>query len=402
MKKKLFRTLGLIFLCIAGVLGFVGCKTYNEKDGGSGNTNPAPEPQNTVTVSFLSRYGTLSFGSKTYELENGHVYIDSEDFPTITGEGDSRIFDKWLYENNIEFSADNPVTKDMTLHASFVESEFVWTEKWELYDNEQSMYTEITFNVPGDSRSEYRNDIYPLIMYLQSADPTFTKIKKSDCLDSYITKSEYSQKLSFCFITSSNGETKFVTESDITTDTYNYYVDIIIGNENFGYYSYGYLPKGVNLYQNQLLSKQLSMLADPRKGSAINRLYKKFVQENSSSGQGYFESGIDLKSSKHYIVANNEDMGKYDLERIRQACNDDNYTCNYDFNDGIYIAYICVDYMYYYEYNTDTDTEYFSFVATDWTNTTSNDTVRKIGCTKEEFEEFRAKYLPHFEYKKAN
>ena len=404
MKKKIFRTLGLIFLVIVGVFGFVGCKSDNGNDGDGGNNNKTPTPtpsiENTVTVSFISRYGTLSFNDKTYELENGYVFIDSTDFPTVTGEGDSIIFDKWLYEDNTEFKYDNPVTKDITLHASFVNAEYVWVENWEMYDDVHSLYRPAFIDVSGDHNSYYTADRpYPeWNNYLNEKDPTFTKIKSYECLESYITKDEYRKLAGYCFITSSDRKTKIVTESDITTNTYSYCIDILIGNQEFGCYNRGYLPKGVSMYDTKLLSKN-SYSTYYRKGSALFKLFNKFVDENSvyipSSDGKEFNSSIDVNTSKNYVVFNDHDLfgGNYSLDDIRSMCTDDNYTCNYDFNDNSYIAYICVDYIYCYDKNLTTGEEYFSFIATDWNSEGSIQTLVKLKCTKEEFEEMKNKYI---------
>ena len=409
MRNKVLKLICLMLLGFVGTFGLVSCEsggnTPGEGDQSNGDTTPTP--QNSITISYVSEYGTLSFESKNYELENGSVYLDSEDLPVITGEGDVRIFDKWLNEDNTEFLIENPITKNITLYASFVDAELVWTEKWQLYDSSYSLYDEISFNVDrGMDYNKYENDRFPCMNILSGINPTFTKIRKSDCLNDYITKTEYSKIAGiYCFVTSSNGKTKFVTENDITTDVYQYYVDMIIGNENFGYCSVGCLPKGVNLYNYELLGTNFSLEANPRKGTFVNRLLKYFVQTKSldKNINVASKSGIDLKTSKHFIVSSMDDMKNYTLASIREACNDESYTCTYDFNnDSPYIAYLCVDYIYCYDYDMDTDTEHFSFIATDWNNTESTTTLTKIGCTREEFDEFKTHYLTNFEYKKSN
>lgn len=409
--KKFLKIFTLCFISILSIIGLAGCgANTNNTNSNQGETQKPGETEERgeIVVSFDTKYGDLSFAEKTYKT-NEPIYVNVEDFPIISNEGDERIFDKWIYDNGVEFSSDIPIKSNITLHASFVQSEFVWTEKWGVYDDYYSLYQDTTFNsnlvYDGLSGNDtYESNVWPCLYMLDSNknQPRFTKIKKTDCLDKYVTKTEYQALTKYCFITSSENSDKFVTEDDITQDVYQYYIDVIVGNQNFGYNAYGYLPKGYSLYDTNLLSDNLGITNNHTKGYCIKKLYSRFVDMYSADYKvnSTFKTGIDLNSSNHFIVLNSNDKEKYDINQLREMTNDDKYTCDYDFTDSIYFGVIFCDYLYCYDYYTEEDVEHFSYIAKDWTDTDNNTTITKKDCTREEFDEFKNQYLSDFTYLK--
>jgi len=215
------------------------------------------QEKTSIVITYASRYGDLEFTSKELQLNNGYVDLNEEDFPKITNEGNDKIFDYWATSSGGKFSSDIKLTHDIELQAVFdYDVEFVWEEDWNLYDSldvyKNNRSQEISFSYDNGDFTEGAGS------FVSSYDghdyiPTFKKIKKSNCLEKYITEEEY-EALSnkSCFVTSVDKKT-IVTTDDLTTDTYNckYYIFIDDTIEGVSETS-TYLPKGVNLERYDL------------------------------------------------------------------------------------------------------------------------------------------------------
>lgn len=394
--KKIYKLLGVMALFLVSMVGLVGCKP---NDSGSLPQNPTETTvteNKSITISFDSRYGNLSF--KTIEKEKNsddRVYLDSVDFPKITNEGDQRIFDKWVYDNGVEYSSDISISSDITLHATFVESEFIWVSKWEQYEDSLQYY--------GGTITQSSNSFGGNIAIHSTNDPStikktakFRKIKKSDCMDEYVTKSEFNQlRNKFCFTTSSNGQEKIVTENDVTGHVYEYNALIVISGWCYSYNSTGYLPKGYNLYESKKLLIKSAL------NTAMNSYLRYFCETNTPNiVVGYKHTyGLDLNSSKHFVIKNSTDYETTTLSSLRAECNDESYSCDYKFDEDFYYAFVVSDYIYSYLFDTNAEVEYFSYMAKDWTNGNFEGDVKKgLRCSKEKFEQFRQQYLPDLTY----
>lgn len=394
--KKIFTKIFSVFALILMAVGvFAGCSDGGSKitnqdnsivDDNLDSENVSNNNERQIIISFDTRYGTLSFNSIKLKLGDEKIYLEDKDFPTISNEGDERILDKWVYDNGVEFSSEIPINKDIALHATFVTSEFIWVATWDQYMDSIHYLGNIKHIMEG---------IYSPTSALRLTtkhDPTkakkycYKKIKKSECLDEYITKTELQQFMNtFCFLTSSNGEEKIVTERDVTTDVYQYNIAILVGGWYFGYNSVGFLPKGCNLYANKNII------------NASLRTFLQFYCENVDKeypSTTQYESAywLDNSSSKHCVIKNDEDRAKLTLEDIRKECNDELYECKYNFQDDYYCGLIVCDYVYYRLVDKTTNAKYFSFMAKDWTNSHTGDLINKTNCSEEEFEEFTSYY----------
>ena len=393
MKKTILNIFSVFALFLVALIGFAGCSSdnaNNNKPGGSTIEEPGDQDggktTQKITISFDSRYGILSFKSIERELTDSKIYLDETDFPTISNEGDERILDKWVYDNGVEFSSDIPIEKDISLHATFVDSEFIWVTTWDKYMDSITYSKNAHFIMEGIYSPTANIRVTTVSDPSSSRKNSYKKIKKSECLDEYITKDELKQFASrFCFVTSSNGKEKIVTESDVTTNVYEYKNIILIGESYFGYDSVGLLPKGCNLYEIQ-----------PNVNAALRtylQYYCKQIDEQYPDTTQYKSSfNIDRTASKHYIVKSDKDRALLSVDDIREQCNNESYECNYDFQDDYYYGIIVCDYIYYNLKDETTNSEYFSFMAKDWADSTTGNLIRKTNCTEEEFVEFKNRF----------
>lgn len=403
--KKFLKTLAIVLVaCVTTLSAFllVGCGTDDDNNnkssagGEGGSSNPQETGKTSINITFESRYGDLSFSSKEYELVDGKVYLDVTDFPTISNEGDDKIFDKWVDSNGFEFNTYLSLKEDTTFQAVFTEPEFIWAAKWEQYEDSLSFYggheTLVDCRFTGVSTIGVTTNIDPT----KSNKAQFIKIKKSDCKEEYITKSEYEEnfKNEFCFITSSNNEEKIVTENDITADVYQYNIFLLIGDWCVGYNSVGYLPKGYNLYN----SPKLAMMNLFSKTAL--KLYCDYYQDKHESSYtknglsfSSLECGIDEASSKHYIVKDDVDIKNHlTIDAISQDCNDEAYTCDYDFNGDYYYAMAICNYVFSNLYDAETDTWYYSYMAKPWKEDSRTVFVYD-GTSKDQYLEFKQNRL---------
>lgn len=275
-----------------------------------------PEPKTSINITFASKYGNLEFSSKELDLTNGFAYIQDADLPTITNEGNDKIFDYWAAADGEKFNFDLKVYDDVDLQAVFCyDLEFIWEENWDLYDS-LSLY-----------RQEYDSTIYVTedggVTNVSSSfgsssySPTFRKIKKSDCLDKYITKDEY-KKLpnSACFVTDAYKDT-IVTEEDITTDTYACYQYIFVEDSYYGLSNIiAYLPKGVSAsawvgsyniaknYAKQVLIKEYGLN------------YDQFNYDNFSCDQVKGENGINWGKNRYFTVDEFRELNQQSLTEL--------------------------------------------------------------------------------------
>ena len=237
------------------------------------------EEKTSIVITFVTHFGDLEFTSKKFEIVDGYLDVKIEDFPQITNEGDDKIFDYWATDNGGKFSSDIKFEQDFKLYAVFdYEVEFVWEEDWNLYDslyaNKYNTCQEISFSyVNGDfiEGAGSFNSSYNGSRYV----PTFKKIKKSDCSEKYITKTEYDDLGDeTCFITSVDEKT-IVTTDDLTTDTYmcEYYIFIDNAIEGVSETT-TCLPKGISLYEYSLYKEVAYRYAEDIARQEIGFEYK--------------------------------------------------------------------------------------------------------------------------------
>ena len=388
--KRIYKYFGLVALFFVAMVGLIGCKPSDSGSQTPNSTEITPTEKTSITISFDSRYGNLPF--KTIQKEKNSeniVYLDDYEFPKVSNEGDERIFDKWVYDSGVEFCSDISISSDITLHATFVESEFIWVSEWKQYEDSLQYYGTMTTEVQGILGN---NLTVTTTTNLSAVNKTaqFKKIKKSDCLDEYVTKAEYNQiRNKFCFITSSSGQEKIVTESDVTGDVYEYNAVIVFAEWCVGYNSVGYMPKGHSLYENKKLS--ISSISDS--------YLLHFLSENTLEDIKYSKCrfDIDTQSSKHFVIKNNEDYKKVSSSLLREKCNDGSYECNYAFDEDYYYALVVSDYVYSITsgYSAEkTVVERYDYMAKNWVDGESayGGARVRLNCSKEEFNEFAQQY----------
>lgn len=187
-----------------------------------------PESYN-VQLNYSTDYGNLSF--EEIVVPSGEYYtFCSSHTPIITNEGDERIFSHWIDDNGNVFEYD--VTQiqvnsdiEINLKAVFDEAEVVYKACWEENDALHSNFLTKKYpSIAVNSLSEINGD--------------FVKIKKSEN-NNYITEKDFALLDNACFKTSSNGETKFVTYDDVTTDTYQLNYSLKINNNYYIVKTYG-------------------------------------------------------------------------------------------------------------------------------------------------------------------
>lgn len=325
MKRKLFSFILMAFLVLPCAILLSACKQETKPQ--EPEAPEIPAPKTSVNITFASKYGDLEFASKELSLTNGFVYIQDEDLPTITNEGNDKIFDYWATADGEKFNFDLKVTDDVDLQAVFCyELEFVWEENWDLYDSIAS------YKVDYDSTIYVTEDggvtnISSSWGGSSSYNPTFRKIKKSDCLDKYITKDEYNKlPNSACFVTNVYKNT-IVTTEDFTTDTYSYYQYVFIAGSYYGQCCViNYIPKGVSL------------------GAYSNSAY---IARNYAHQIAKEEFGSQLKSVnydyyngvKNTIYLTREEFSSLSQNSYMNSISDSNYSySDKDWQEDVYYA----------------------------------------------------------------
>ncbi len=215
-----------------------------------GYVQTSPSPQS-ITVTFTTTSGTLSKTSQSLNLVNGQAFLNENTMPTLSGESNNVIFDYWATTSGTRFDFTTPLTENITLKIVFAEAERVWAGNWDLHDNPKcggSLLSELYRTIGQASITRIGNTVRTDNTHKSA---TFQKIKSSDCLDSYITYEEYEDlPTNVCFITSNSflEPAKYVTTSDITTDTYLLKYIAVFGDSYYCSQKAKYLPKGFNAF----------------------------------------------------------------------------------------------------------------------------------------------------------
>lgn len=300
--RKILATSAMGIMALAMPFALTGCK--NE------DINPPEDYKSSVNITFNTQYGNLSFNNISLELSEGYAYLTDQNIPQIINEGDDKIFDFWATEKGERFNFNSKIVEDMVLHSVFTyDIEFVWEENWDLYD---SLYS-YNYLYEGTCHIKESGGGWIPIRGEHSKfyNPTFKKIKKSECLTDYITKEEYEElPKSTCFITDCDIK-KIVCESDLTTNTYQYYYFMFVKD---GYYGTSavmdYLPKGVSLIQfgqnryiMNVLEREYGSQIDHISGSnmetsAKNKLYLTYEEFDLLTQDDF----VDLLYSDNYNV----------------------------------------------------------------------------------------------------
>ena len=342
MKKKLLSLVFAICLIIPCAI----CLSACGKDKDDEPPAPVDEPA-TITITYHTDYGDLSFKSKQLEFTNDYTYLTDSDLPIISNEGDERILDYWATANGDEFDFNTQLNEDIELYATFTESEWVWFTSWDLYDslyeyrvNFESLLqiksTGVMNHHSGDSTKQYS--------------PSFKKIKQEECLPNYITKAEYYVLGNeTCFITSVEEET-IVTDDVLTNKTYAYRQYVNIKTNKSTYIEsvvYGYMPKGVA----------------PNSDLALKFAYNYAKQQREFLNL----TAYDFSNYGHnLLILTVDEFNELTTESYNELSLSKNY--NYIDKDWQEDEYVLVQTFYYIKFAYETsngDIKYCAFIPTD-------------------------------------
>ncbi len=317
MKKKLLSFIFAICLIIPCAVILSACG--KDKD----HKSPVAE-STTITITYHTDYGNLSFETKKAELNNGIYLLTESDLPAISNEGDERIFDYWADKSGVEFDFNTQLNEDIELYATFTDAEMVWFTSWELYENFSYGVSTLTLGVGYNQQFGWGLSPYDYVV-------NYKKIKADECLDSYYTKSEIESSDNngggACFITSSNGENKIVTNQDITDNTYTYQSFVFIGNEAVNFYCN--LPMGVDLNDGIVNIERVIKMAcafNAMKNSATHIRFKELVKSIQINVSDYQDATI--KYSDTLLNKAYKDITLDDILGFSDSCDNLNY------NDG--------------------------------------------------------------------
>lgn len=232
------KKIGKIFMCLALVLvvalpfAMYGC---------SSGEDSSLDTSDTVYISFNTQYGSLSFSQTFSEKENGddRAYITLSDCPTISGEGDDKIFDCWTLDDGTEVDFSQGFSADTELYARFKSASLVakasWSENQSILSKRYSVHS---IRLMGSQETASNNSS---IKYVKVSNEEIAS-------QNYLTKQQIENNYAnACFITSSNG-TQFIKSSDLTTNTYRKEIYFVISPDDYVIRSFGffdYQVKGV-------------------------------------------------------------------------------------------------------------------------------------------------------------
>ncbi len=324
MKKKFL----MFILCICFIIPAIFCLSACVQP-----DEPPNEPV-TITIKYYTDSGNLSFTSKEVELTNGKYLMSEDDLPTISNEGNDKIFDYWETVDGVPFDFELELTEDVELYAIFCESEWVWEETWKRYNSMATFCSDYTQKVSLNENGGLTN--LSTTLGSKPYNPSFKKIKKSECMNKYITQEEYQAlPISLCFITDNRTSKRIVTEDDFTLDTYCCYEFLFIKDVYYGQCSnLKYLPKGMDV-------SSWSGVLDPAWQYSI-----KVVQEKFGAGVQNVEYAIS-QSGQNVLYLSVDEIEEITSEIFDSMLNDSNYnySANKNWQDDVYYTFVSYNWV---------------------------------------------------------
>ena len=329
MKQKILSLIFAVCLIIPAILMLNACGKENKPS----QVKPPQEPQ-IITITYHSEYGDLSFETKEVELNNGIYLLTESNLPMISNEGDERIFDYWADENDIEFDFSNHITTNLELYAVFDDAELVWEETWNKYNSLATFCADYTQRVSLNENGGLTN--LDTNLGSKPYNPTFKKIKKSECLSKYITKEEYQDlPISLCFITDNQTNKKIVTEDDFTLNTYCCYEFLFIEDVYYGQCSaIKYLPKGIDI-------SSWSGVLDPAWQYSLSVSQEKFGIDIENVEYEFSQSGHNV------LYLSVDEVRKLTPEIFGNMINDlnYNYSTNKNWQEDEYYTFVTYNWV---------------------------------------------------------